>query len=85
MADPGEGQRDLPSDKQWPSDNQWIAGTARNPDDIEDPQDQPMTAEQRRRLHDLCAQARSVFDESLSRREAERRIEELSNRRQRGG
>jgi hypothetical protein len=64
-----------------------IAGAAKSPDDAPeakrcsaepvDRSERRMTAEQQRRLRDLCQRSGSQFEERLTPQEAERRIAEL--------
>jgi hypothetical protein len=65
----------------------WAAGTAKSPDDYpeterrsepaKDRSENRMTAEQQRRLRDLCGKAGAEFAECLTPEEAQARIEEL--------
>lgn len=58
----------------------WIQATSLSPDDIDRPEEMPMTDEQASRLKALCWQRGVAFDHSLSEAEADRRIAELQRR-----
>ena len=64
--------------KQQPNDNA-EPGLQRDPDDWKTG-DEPMTAAQRSYLETLCRETGEEFDDSLTKAEASKRIEELRER-----
>jgi len=60
-------------------DNSSDAGVQKNPDDWKTG-DEPMTPAQRSYLETLCADTGETFDESLTKAEASKRIDELRGR-----
>ena len=65
--------------KNQPSDDTAQAGLQRDPDEWKTG-DEPMTAAQRSYLETLCRETDEEFDETLSKAEASKRIEELRAR-----
>jgi hypothetical protein len=65
-----------------PDRREWVKGSAKSPDDFDvtDEDDLPMTDEQATRLKALAWQIGVPFDGSLSRGEAERRIDDFRRR-----
>lgn len=60
-----------------PSLQDWVRASARNPDDIETSEEFAMSDDQAHRLKALCWQRGERFDDSLTARQAEKRIAEL--------